>query len=399
MVACSSGGQGGATPEASPTAEARSTAEAPGASASTSTTAPAPHYGGHRSDVYADPAHWLCRADTDDPCDSNMSTTVVQADGSMSVESFEPAKSAPVDCFYVYPTTSRDPTPNSDLVPGPEEMASVRSQAARLGKHCRVFAPVYPQVTVAALTSRLAGTPVVGGEDSGRIAYEGVADAWKHYIDNDNQGRGVVLVGHSQGASVLNTLIKREIDGNEVLRKRLVSALLLGSSVRVPEGKDVGGDFANIPLCRAPDQTGCAISYVSFRATSPPPPDSLFGRTTAQGPVGCTNPAALQGGSAELQPYFSASGRSDWVRGQTVSTPFVSTPGLVTGECVTAGGFTYLQLNVNADPADPRTDDIPGNLTPAWGMHLIDVHVAMGDLVKVVGSQAAAFSRRPPTAR
>lgn len=381
--------------------EARSTDAVPEASApaSPSTTAPSPHYGGHRSDVYADPAHWLCRPDIDDPCDTNMSTTVVQPDGTTSVEGFEPAKNAPVDCFYVYPTTSRDPTPNSDLVPGPEEMASARSQVARLGGQCRVFAPVYRQVTLAALNSRLAGTPVAGGEDGGRIAYEGVVDAWKHYIDNDNLGRGVVLVGHSQGASVLNTLIKREIDANEVLRKRLVSALLLGSSVRVPEGKDVGGDFANIPLCRVADQTGCAITYMSFRATSPPPSDSLFGRTTTQGPVGCTNPAALAGGSAVVQPYFSTSGRSDWVRGQTVSTPFVSTPGLVTSECVTAGGFTFLQLSVNADPVDARTDDIPGNLTPAWGMHLIDVNVAMGDLVKVVGSQAAAFSRRPPTAR
>ncbi len=389
LAGCSGGEPDQALDEGRPTPEAVASGAA--VPPTTSTPPPPPHYGGHRSDVYADPAHWLCRPDLADPCDADLSATVVQPDGTTSVETYEPAKEAPVDCFYLYPTTSRDPTPNSDLVPGPEEHASVRSQVARLGRHCRVFAPVYRQMTLAALTSRLGGTPVPGGEDTGRIAYEGALDAWKHYVDNDNQGRGVVLVGHSQGASVLNSLIKREIDGNGVLQKRLVSALLLGSSVRVPEGKDVGGDFANIPLCRRAEQTGCVITYASFRATSPPPPDSLFGRTTAQGPVGCTNPASLTGGSTVLHPYFSASGRSDWVRGQTVTTPFVSTPGLVTAECVTTGASTYLQLTVNADPADPRTDDIPGNLTPAWGMHLVDVSVAMGDLVQVVGSQAAAF--------
>jgi hypothetical protein len=38
----------------------------------------------------------------------------------------------------------------------------------------------------------------------------------------------------------------------------------------------------------------------------------------------------------------------------------------------------YLALVVHGDPADPRTDDIGGDLTPDWGKHLIDANVAMG---------------------
>ena len=45
------------------------------------------------------------------------------------------------------------------------------------------------------------------------------------------------------------------------------------------------------------------------------------------------------------------------------------------------------------DPSDPRIDDIGGDLTPEWGMHLIDVNVAMGDLVSLARSQGKAFRR------
>ena len=91
--------------------------------------------------------------------------------------------------------------------------------------------------------------------------------------------------------------IEEEIDGDERLRGLLVSALLLGSTVMVPEGEDVGGDFANVPLCRDESQTGCVITYRSFRDTAPPSADSGPGET-AEGMAACTNPASLGGGWA-----------------------------------------------------------------------------------------------------
>src|SRR5262249_32182 len=143
-----------------------------------------------------------------------------------------------------YPTISSDPGGNSDLIPDANaELFVVRQQAARLGSVCRVFAPVYRQITLTALLANLSGHPIP--VDSA-LADADLLDAWKHYIANDNEGRGVILIGHSQGASRLVTLIKREIDGNVDLRARLVSAILLGTSLQVPVGKTVGGDFANI---------------------------------------------------------------------------------------------------------------------------------------------------------
>ena len=57
-------------------------------------------------------------------------------------------------------------------------------------------------------------------------------------------------------------------------------------------------------------------------------------------------------------------------------------------------GFSYLALTVHGNPEDPRIDDIAGDLTPEWGMHVIDVNVAMGDLVRIARGQAKAFQLR-----
>ncbi|HEY7072262.1 MAG TPA: hypothetical protein VH479_19195, partial [Acidimicrobiales bacterium] len=74
-----------------------------------------------------------------------------------------------------------------------------------------------------------------------------------------------------------------------------------------------------------------------------------------------------------------------------ITTPFVTYPDFVDGECTSQEGYTWLSLTVNGDPADPRTDDIRGDLPGGWGMHLIDVNVAMGDIEKLVASQAEAY--------
>jgi hypothetical protein len=334
-----------------------------------------------------------------------MDATAVKANGKAKVERWKPARKPKIDCFYVYPTISSDPGGNSDLVPDENaEIFVARQQAARLGSVCRVFAPVYRQVTLTALLAGLGGNPIP--VDSA-LADADLLDAWKHYVANDNEGRGVVLMGHSQGAGRLITLIENEIDPNPDLRARLVSAILLGTSLQVPVGADVGGDFANVPLCRSPKDTACAISFSSFRSTVPPPANSFFGRSLGEGlEAACTNPADLRGGRATLHPYFPTDGASlpiisvpppDWVdpsKGVTVETPFVTLPRFVEAECAKSDGFVYLSLFVNGDPADPRIDDIGGDLTPEWGMHLIDANVVMGDLVKVVKGQAKAHRRK-----
>src|SRR5262245_24032263 len=238
-------------------------------------------YPGYESAIYADSANWLCRPDTDDVCDHELDATIIEPNRFSRVHQRRVASHPPIDCFYVYPTTSTDESGNSDIVPGDDqERFVVRQQAAALGSVCRVFAPIYRQVTLTALLGILAGHPI---PSDSALADADLLDAWKHYIANDNDGRGVLLIGHSQGAGRLTTLLKNEIDPNPQLRDRLVSAVLLGTNFQVPEGDDVGGDLANIPLCHSPRDVGCVITYATFRATAPPPPNSLFGRSLRPG--------------------------------------------------------------------------------------------------------------------
>ena len=358
-------------------------------------------YPGYESAVYADADRWLCRPDMDDVCDHDLDATVVRANGTTRRQKFKAARKPKFDCFYVYPTISLDPTGNSDFVPGEnEELFVVRQQAARLGAVCRVFAPIYRQVTLTALVANLGGNPI---PFDSALADADVLDAWKHYVANDNAGRGVLLIGHSQGAGRLITLIRNEVDDRPELRTRLVSAMLLGASFQVPVDADVGGDFQHIPLCRDPKQAGCVVSYASFRATAPPPDDSFFGRPLQPGfEAACTNPAALGGGVGSLEPYFPTDGKSlsilppvdpDWVDpalGVEIDTSFVTLPRFLEAECAEREEYVYLSILVHGDPADPRIDDIGGDLTPEWGLHLVDVNVAMGDLVALAKRQARA---------
>src|SRR4029450_11262108 len=192
----------------------------------------------------------------------------------MSSETWTANTEAPIDCFYVYPTVSMDPTPNSDMTAGGEERNVIRQQFARFASPGRPLAPLYRQVTLAGLRPLLAGgTPVL---DTG-VAYDDVLNAWNYYLKNDNNGRGVVRVvprPPPQVSFILAGLIAPEIDGKPV-QSRLISAILLGTNIAVPKGKDVGGAFQKIPLCHAGNQNGCVITYASFRSTLPPPADTL----------------------------------------------------------------------------------------------------------------------------
>lgn len=361
-------------------------------------------YEGYTSEVYADDAHWLCKPGIDDDvCSRDLDATSVAADGSTEVIEHEVAEDPPADCFYVYPTTSFDPGPNSDFEAAEaEEIHTAYNQVARLTSTCRVYAPIYRQLTLSAIGG---GAAEGDGADPRAVAYGDVVDAFKDYVANESEGRGFVLIGHSQGAGMLTQLIADEIDDEPLLRDRLVSAYILGSGVQVPEGEVVGGTFANVPLCEQADQTGCVVSYSSYRATSPPVAGSFFGRADGGTRAACVNPADLAGGPAFVQPYFlmrrpegsllggaETQPFADPARAAEITTPWVTYPDFVEATCVSEGDFTYLSLSVAADPADPRADDIGGDLNEQWGMHLIDANVAMGDIVDLVATQAGAYA-------
>src|SRR5262249_16448998 len=202
---------------------------------------------------YSDPKSWLCRPAGHDACDVDLTTTIIRDDGKLTRETWKADPNAPIDCLYVYPTVSTDPTPNSDMTADPAELNVIRQQFARFASKCRPYAPLYRQVTLVGLRTRLAGG---GGSLVRVVRYDHGKVAWNYFLEHDNKGRGFVLVGHSQGSFILDELIRKEIDGKPV-QSRMVSAILLGATIAVPRGKDIGGSYQTIPLCHSASQTGC----------------------------------------------------------------------------------------------------------------------------------------------
>jgi hypothetical protein len=339
---------------------------------------------------------WLCHpGQSPDPCNASLATTVFSPT-LHKLKVIHPArvKKPAIDCFYVYPTVSDQGTPLANLHIDPEERSVALYQAARYSQYCRVFAPMYRQVTLAGLfsgklTSKQAAIPL-----------SDVRAAFATYMRKDNHGRGFVLIGHSQGSFVLEQLISKDIDRTPAVRKRLVSALLFGGNVLVKRGKTVGGTFQHVPACRSATQLGCVIAFSTFDQV--PPANSLFGRTNVPGEqVLCTNPAALGGGAANVDPVFPAqhfaagtqTGSSITalkLTQPTASTTWDSEPGAYRAQCSSAGGANVLEIHPQggAETPQPAPD-------ATWGLHLLDANVALGNLVSVVHSEADAYAARP----
>lgn len=356
-------------------------------------------------ETYDNPDFWLCRPGKQDACAVNLDATIIAADGTLTRETYQPDPDPPVDCFYVYPTVSLESDGNSDRVIGPEERRVVAQQFARFGAKCRLFAPMYRQVTITALRAYISGRRIPVDR---QIPYDDVAAAWHNYLEHDNQGRGVVLVGHSQGSGVLTELIAREIDGQPIQAK-LVSAILMGTSLPVPEGADIGGAFQHIPVCHAGSQTGCVVAFADFRAAAPPPADARFGHAAAGMRAVCANPAALGGGSAPLDSYFSAergmSGDSWTTPPKPIDTPFVKLPGLLTGECLADEHGSYLAVTLHPTEGGARVNDIGGDLIVGgevqadWGLHRVDANLNMGNMIALVGEESKAYLAKPDPAK
>ena len=354
---------------------------------------------------YAKPANWLCLPGRADVCAVPLRTTALNPNGYGSTGQSAIARDPPLDCFIVYPTVSRDRGMNSDLLPGDgEEKAAVQSQFARFASACRLFVPMYRQMTTGAVAAAATGGDVT---QAGLTALADIRAAFAEFRRR-TAGRPFVLIGHSQGALMLQQLIVRDIEG-KAGAKQMKLAILPGYNLLVPPGKRVGGTFRSTPTCARVGETGCVLSWVSYREKNAPPPGAMFGYADRPGmTVACTNPASPGAtGWVALDSYWNArlnlpvpGGPITWSSEGPPPTPFLRTEGLVSGRCVQDGPRGYLSIRTNADPSDKRTDRIGGEVglmgffLPGWGMHLVDMNVAQGDLVR----QVEALGRKSSTA-
>jgi hypothetical protein len=252
-----------------------------------------------------------------------------------------------------------------------------RAQAARFGQVCQVIAPVYRQVTWQAVARGGLNDPELSD-----VAYEDVLSGWNDHVARSGD-RPFVLLGHSQGVGHLVRLLTERIEGDPELRPRLVSALLLGGDVTFRVDEVDAAPFATVPPCRSATDTGCVVAYNSFSQT--PPPGTIFGRGGHGYDVLSVHPGAPGGGSAPLTPVLPVPPDRE------VDTPFVALEGFVQAECRSEDQLSWLQVDI--DPAiafDLEAASSARGLP--WGLHVIDVNVAMQDLIELVRSQADAIS-------
>ena len=334
---------------------------------------------------------WLCRPGmANDPCTSSLTTTVVSGSGERSITNARTNAGSRFDCFYIYPTVSGEAFTNADLVVQKSEIDVAIAQASRFSTLCRVYTPMYRQITLAGLE-----TLTTASTASDVIAYDSIRAGFEDYLAHYNHGRPIIFIGHSQGAAMSILLLEHLVDNEATLRKRLVLAIIAGGNVVVPTGSLVGASFKHIPVCTALGETGCVIAYSTFPGE--PPASALFGRpgagvsllsgqTAKRGlEVVCANPAALGGGSGELAPYFPTEG--------LLSTPWVEYPNLYSARCENSGGASYLQVVKSSGPSDHRhlVTETDG---PNWGYHPYDVNLALGNLVADTARTEATWSKQ-----
>ncbi len=169
--------------------------------------------------------------------------------------------SAPVDVFYIHPTTYRgiefwnQPLGDAKTNDWTDESVIAR-QAAVFNACCRVYAPRYRQAASAAVYAPPAKQPQLAYD----LAWGDVRAAFLHYVKHWNRGRPFIVAGHSQGGLHVQRWLE-EFGGDRRLRARLVAAYAIGIGLTEGTVQRLPGA---IGMCATPDAVGCLVSWNTF---------------------------------------------------------------------------------------------------------------------------------------
>jgi hypothetical protein len=187
---------------------------------------------------------------------------------------------ADVDVFFLYPTTLTGSRRgegfwNADVADAKLNVKTDRSsilyQASIFNGAGRVFAPRYRQAHIASFYGR----DTASAAQALALAYADVQNAFRYYLENENQGRPFIIAGHSQGG-LHGMYLLRDLIENTPLEKRFVAAYLAGWPIK-------NSFFRKIKPCTRPEETGC---YCTWRTW-----ERRYGRRKAfETDVVCTNP-------------------------------------------------------------------------------------------------------------
>lgn len=115
----------------------------------------------------------------------------------------------------------------------------------------RMYAPYYRQMA-------MNGYELDLNERESRlaIAYKDVSDAFAYYLENENNGRPIILAGFSQGSDMVYRLMK-EYFGSEEMQQRLVAAYPIGWACT----EDMVKEYPQIKPAQSADDLGVVISF------------------------------------------------------------------------------------------------------------------------------------------
>jgi hypothetical protein len=211
-------------------------------------------------------------------CDGNScNSSYVDYDNSYSWISLSSINKE-VDVFYVYPTVSGNESGAMDINNTSERDLAIgifKAQASVFEAYTNVFAPYYRQMTTGV---DMSGCELATDTEEFKQGAVDIQDAFEYYIQNLNIDRPFILAGHSQGTMALIELIKTRFGDDEVLRKRLVAAYLIGYTVT-----DADLLAAGLTAAKKADDVGVVISYNTQSTTSAGGPMLMAG-------ANCINP-------------------------------------------------------------------------------------------------------------
>lgn len=342
----------------------------------------------------ADGTTWICKpGQSDDLCAGTISGSTLAPPGESSQPlGYTRPESPPIDCFYLYPTQSPQPTPNSNLDKDPPIKRVVVQQARMFSSVCNVYAPMYRQVTNNG--NQLTDTPEV------EIAYASAKAAFKDYLNNYNHDRPFIMLGHSQGSAHTARLIDKMVDTDADLRDRFVGAYAPGANIHVPIGENVGGMYDNVPACSEVGQFGCLVAFSTYNDV--PGPTAAFSRLDFgywiypgarpdpnKFEVVCTNPALLDGGNGNTIPLVNL----DYLSGAPASespSPWIGQPDYYKVECKRQGGAHWLNLSKLNTPGDTRPD-LGATVASGSNYHVPEVNLTEGNLLKIAQLQTDSY--------
>jgi hypothetical protein len=167
-------------------------------------------------------------------------------------------ETAQADVFFLYPTTytgkkgqrSWNANVYDEALNVRTDRSAIRNQASVFNGSCKVYAPRYRQAHLHSFYTKRRM------EDAGealKLAYQDVHAAFQYYLKHYNQGRPLILAGHSQGTLHAAHLLQEYYDQvNEM--PPLIVAYLVGMPVDT-------GEFLNIEPCTRPDDIGCFCTW------------------------------------------------------------------------------------------------------------------------------------------